>query len=124
MSRFITLHHGLRIGALLSLTLLGCVPPTASNRPRRVGRTPFEISRAEVEAESMRFMTAYELVKTLRPSMFVTRGVSTQAESPTLARPARRGIRVYLDGIETAEIIDTVHNRRPPMISASAGLMI
>ncbi len=30
---------------------------------------------------------------------------------------------VYLDGIDTAEIID-VHNRRPPMISASAGLMI
>ncbi len=31
---------------------------------------------------------------------------------------------VYLDGIDTAEIIDTVHNRRPPMISASAGLRI
>jgi site-specific recombinase XerD len=31
---------------------------------------------------------------------------------------------VYLDGIDTAEIIDTVPNRRPPMISASAGLMI
>jgi site-specific recombinase XerD len=31
---------------------------------------------------------------------------------------------VYPDGIDTAEIIDTVHNRRSPMISASAGLMI
>lgn len=31
---------------------------------------------------------------------------------------------VYLDGIDTAEIIDTVDNRRPPVISASAGLMI
>ena len=31
---------------------------------------------------------------------------------------------VYLDGIDTAEIIDTVHSRRPPMISASAGLRI
>jgi hypothetical protein len=31
---------------------------------------------------------------------------------------------LYLDGIDTAEIIDTVHNRRPPMISASAGLRI
>ena len=31
---------------------------------------------------------------------------------------------VYLDGIDTAEIIDTVHNRRAPMISASAGLSI
>jgi site-specific recombinase XerD len=34
------------------------------------------------------------------------------------------GTSVYLDGIDTAEIIDAVHNRRPPMISASAGLMI
>jgi hypothetical protein len=31
---------------------------------------------------------------------------------------------VYLDGIDTAEIIDTVHSRRAPMISASAGLSI
>lgn len=31
---------------------------------------------------------------------------------------------VYLDGIDTAEIIAAVHNRPPPMISASAGLMI
>ena len=28
---------------------------------------------------------------------------------------------VDLDGIDTAEIIDTVHNRRAPMISATAG---
>jgi site-specific recombinase XerD len=31
---------------------------------------------------------------------------------------------VYLDGIDTAEIIETVQARRPPMISASAGLRI
>ena len=31
---------------------------------------------------------------------------------------------IYLEGIDNTEIIDTVHNRRPPMISASAGLMI
>jgi site-specific recombinase XerD len=31
---------------------------------------------------------------------------------------------VYLDGIDTAEVIAAVHNRRPPMISASAGLLI
>jgi hypothetical protein len=30
----------------------------------------------------------------------------------------------YLDGIDTAEIIDTVHSRRPPMIFASAGLRV
>jgi integrase len=31
---------------------------------------------------------------------------------------------VYLDGIDTAEITETVHARRPPMISASAGVRI
>jgi integrase/recombinase XerD len=29
---------------------------------------------------------------------------------------------VYLQGIANAEIIDTVHARRPPMIPAGAGL--
>jgi site-specific recombinase XerD len=29
---------------------------------------------------------------------------------------------IYLQGIDNAEIIDTVHRRRPPMIPASAGL--
>src|SRR5215207_652753 len=46
-----------------------------------------------------------------------------------LARVPLAGLKVasrapYLDGIDTAEIIDTVHNRRPPMISTGAGLMI
>jgi integrase/recombinase XerD len=31
---------------------------------------------------------------------------------------------VYLQGIDNAEIIDTVHARRPPMISANAGLRL
>jgi integrase/recombinase XerD len=30
----------------------------------------------------------------------------------------------YLQGIDTAEIIDTVHSRRPPMIPASASLKL
>ena len=31
---------------------------------------------------------------------------------------------VYLEGIDNAEIIDTVHGRRAPMISAGAGLRL
>jgi hypothetical protein len=31
---------------------------------------------------------------------------------------------VYLRGIDNTEIIDTVHERRAPMMSASAGLRI
>ena len=29
---------------------------------------------------------------------------------------------IYLQGIDTREIVDTVHHRRPPVIPASAGL--
>jgi len=29
---------------------------------------------------------------------------------------------IYLEGIDTREIVDTVHHRRPPVIPASAGL--
>jgi hypothetical protein len=31
---------------------------------------------------------------------------------------------IYLQGIDNAEIIDTVHARRPPMIPAAAGLRL
>jgi hypothetical protein len=29
---------------------------------------------------------------------------------------------IYLQGIDTREIVETIHHRRPPVISASAGL--
>ncbi len=31
---------------------------------------------------------------------------------------------VYLQGIDSAEIINTVHSRRPPMMPATAGLRL
>ena len=31
---------------------------------------------------------------------------------------------IYLQGIDNAEIIDAVHARRPPMLPATAGLLI
>jgi integrase/recombinase XerD len=31
---------------------------------------------------------------------------------------------VYLQGIDNAEIIDTIHSRRPPVIPATAGLAL
>jgi integrase/recombinase XerD len=30
----------------------------------------------------------------------------------------------YLQGIDNAEMINTIHTRRPPMIPATAGLML
>jgi hypothetical protein len=41
-----------------------------------------------------------------------------------VVRRATRGFVTRPTRIDTAEIIDTVHNRRAPMISASAGLSI
>ena len=42
---------------------------------------------------------------------------------PAPARHAHLGVTsIYLQGIDHAEIIDTVHARRPPMIPATAGL--
>ena len=58
---------------------------------------------------------------------------SSAYEAPTvdrlrgaLLRCSDRGhlASVYLQGIDSAEIIDTVHGRRSPVISASAGLQI
>jgi integrase/recombinase XerD len=51
-------------------------------------------------------------------------GVSLKVIQRQLGRVNLGVTSVYLDGIDTAEIIDTVHNRRAPMISASAGLSI
>ena len=51
-------------------------------------------------------------------------GVSLKAIQRQLGHVNLGVTSVYLDGIDTAEIIDTVHNRRAPMISATAGLSI
>jgi len=100
MSRFTTPLPTLRIGALLFLTLLGCAPPTPSGRPPRAHLSPQEISRKEIDAERIRFTTAYDLVRTLRPGMLATRGISTQAQSLRVPRQARHGIRVYVDDLD------------------------
>jgi site-specific recombinase XerD len=51
-------------------------------------------------------------------------GVSLKVIQRQLGHVSLGVTSVYLDGIDTTEIIDTVHNRRAPMISASAGLSI
>jgi hypothetical protein len=64
------------------------------------------------------------------------RVANSYAHSPTLGslakppyhphiRHANLGITsIYLQGIDSAEIVDTVHGRPSPVISASAGLQI
>jgi site-specific recombinase XerD len=49
-------------------------------------------------------------------------GVSLDVIQRQLGHANLASPRVYLHGIDNAEIVDTVHARRPPMIPASAGL--
>jgi hypothetical protein len=94
-------RRGLRLGALVSLTVLGCLPPSGPAHPARPGTNPDEISRAEVDAGDWPGGTAYDLIRALRPRMLIARGVSTRL----VARPGgsaplmTRGIKVYLDGV-------------------------
>lgn len=59
----------------------------------------YEISRAEIEAEMVRFSTTYDLIRVLRPGMLVTRDVIRESRSPVTIPQAGRGMRVYLDGV-------------------------
>ena len=61
---------------------------------------------------------------TLTLSRWPARGVSLKVIQRQLGHVNLGVTSVYLDGIDTAEIIDTVHRRRAPMICASAGLSI
>ena len=94
-------RRGLRLGALVSLTVLGCLPPSAPARPARPGTNLHEISRAEVDAGHWSGGTAYDLIRALRPGMLIARGVSTTlvARSGGSAPRTTRGIKVYLDGV-------------------------
>jgi hypothetical protein len=92
---------GLRLGALVSLTILGCLPPSGPARPARPGTNLDEISRAEVDAGVWPGGTAYDLIRARRPRMLIARGVSTTlvARSGGTAPRMTRGIKVYVDGV-------------------------
>jgi hypothetical protein len=99
MSRFESFPHGLRVGALVSLTLLGCLPPSGVAGPTHPRKSLTEISRAEIEAESSRLVTAYDIIYALRPSMLVSRDLAQPTRSSAVVPQARRGIAVYVDGL-------------------------
>jgi hypothetical protein len=63
-------------------------------------------------------------VHTLRAALTVRRNWRYLRSAFRMTDGSATATSAYLGGIDTAEIIDTGHNRRPPMISASAGLMI
>jgi hypothetical protein len=100
VSRSRSSHPMLRLGAVLSLIALACAPATASSHSRLVAKHVDEIPQAEIEAASMQFGTAYDIVRALRPTMVTSRGTTTaRSRSQSPVREADHGIKVYLDGI-------------------------
>ena len=95
---FIPCSHRLtlRLGALVSLTLLGCAPPSASARARPAKQL-FEITQAEIEAESTKG-SLYDLVLKLRPRMLASRVTPAGPQSRSQLWEANSSIKVYLDG--------------------------
>ena len=88
----------LRFGALLSLTVLGCVPPSAPAPVTSPSPSPNEISTAEVEAARQRYATAYDIIRGVRPSILRSRGIPAEARSSSRPRSSG-GIMVYVDGV-------------------------
>ena len=105
-----SLRGPLRLGALLSLTVAGCLPPSASAGTRRPGSTLHEIPRAEIDANSTRFATAYDIVRLLRPTMLVSHDVAPRPQATNTRWQARSGVKVYLDGMPygTIESLATI----------------
>ena len=88
----------LRVGALVSLTLLGCAPPSASVRAPQPKHL-YEIDYAEIEAELSKGGSTYDLVQRLRPSMLAAHGTEAGPQSRSPMWEANSSIKVYLDGI-------------------------
>lgn len=89
----------LRLGAFLSLTVLGCASPSAPAPVTRSSPVLNEISTAEVEAARQRYATAYDIIRGVRPSMLHSRGIPTVAQSSNSPWPSSGGIMVYVDGM-------------------------
>ena len=88
----------LRVGALLSLAVLGCVPPSG---PTGIGGYRMNknlISEAEIESQLGRFATAYDIIRALRPNMLISRGVVARSQSRSSVYQAISEIKIYLDG--------------------------
>ena len=89
----------LSLGAVLSLTILGCAPPSSVSRPAPQTLNLHELARPEIEAEAARFATAYDMVRTLRPTMLTTRGLTRAAQSRSAMWESSTETKVYLDGL-------------------------
>lgn len=92
-------RRALRVGALLSVAVLGCVRPSGPTGTGRYRMDMKEISCAEIEPQLGRFGTAYDIIHALRPNMLRSRDVAAGSQPRSSVWQRSSGIKVYLDGI-------------------------
>jgi site-specific recombinase XerD len=124
---------GLRIGEAMALTepdlempvgtLFCVIDGQTRGRPWTPAAARNHLRRISTKAGVRRRFAPHQLRHAHAVEM-AREGVSLKVIQRQLGHVNLGVTSVYLDGIDTAEIIDTVHNRRAPMISASAGLSI
>jgi site-specific recombinase XerD len=94
-------------------------PPVALALHRRCARSSLALATAGVRrrfaSHQLRHPHAVEMAREGVPLMVVQRQLGHVDLGITS---------VYLRGIDNSEIVDTVHSRRPPTISASVGLRL
>ena len=88
----------LRVGALLSLTVLGCVAPSGPTGVGGYRMNMNQISETEIESQLGRFATAYDIIRALRPNMLISRGVVATGQSRSSGYQGISEITIYLDG--------------------------
>ena len=89
----------LGLGAVLSLTILGCAPPSSASQPASLRPSRHELAQAEIEGKATQFANAYDMVRTLRPTMLTTRGLTRAAQPRSAMWESNGDIKVYLDGM-------------------------
>jgi site-specific recombinase XerD len=113
---WLEVRAGLPVGALLCI-LHG---PTAG-RPWEAAAARRQLARASATAGVRRRFAPHQLRHAHAIEM-AHEGVPLVVIQRQLGHSNLGITSVYLQGIDSAEIIDTVHSRRPPVISANAGL--
>ena len=109
---------------LLPVGPLFCVidGPT-SGRPWSATAARAQLRRLAVEAGVRRRFAPHQLRHAHAIEM-AHEGVALNIIQRQLGHTDLGVTSVYLQGIDSAEIINAVHNRRPPMMSASAALRL
>ena len=103
--------------------LLCVIDGPTRGRPWASDAARAQLRRVAAKAGVRRRFAPHQL-RTPTPSSSPTRASRSTSSSANWVTPTSASRRIYLQGIDNAEIIATVHARKAPMIPASTGLRI